>query len=70
MPECSIIIGVRTERLSAKAGFSFDFVYAHLPKWSPDDVKRSDEIRAKFGYFRAPIQTKVHEDEYPENSSE
>jgi hypothetical protein len=23
------------------------------------------EIRAEFGYFRAPIETKVHEDEYP-----
>jgi hypothetical protein len=43
-------------------------VYMHLPKWSPADVKRSEEIRAEFGYFRAPIRTNIHEDEYPGTS--
>ena len=63
--ECSTIIGIGTERPSATPGFSFDIVYMHLPDWSPSDVKRSEEIRAEFGYFRAPIRTNIHEDEYP-----
>src|SRR5216684_6069735 len=65
MPDCSTIIGIGTERPSATPGFSFDIVYMHLPKWSPADVKRSEELRAEFGYFRSPIQTHIHENDYP-----
>jgi hypothetical protein len=68
MPDCSTIIGVGTERPSATRGFSFDILYMHLPTWSQADVKRSEEIRAEFSYFRAPIRTNIHEDEYPRTS--
>jgi hypothetical protein len=65
LADCSTMIGIGTERPSATPGFSFDILFMHVPEWSPADVRRSEEIQAEFGYFRAPIRTDIHEDEYP-----
>ncbi|GAI30930.1 unnamed protein product, partial [marine sediment metagenome] len=64
-PKYKTVIGIATEQYKTRKGFSLDAIYLHKETWTSEDQTRLEDIQKKFGYFTNPIQSKAHEDEYP-----
>ncbi len=64
-PKYKTVIGIATEQYKTGKGFSLDAIYLHKETWTSEDQTRLEDIQKKFGYFTNPIQSKAHEDEYP-----
>lgn len=64
-PECTTIIGIATEQYEIEKGFSMDAVYLFKDTWTLEDKTQLEYLQKEFGYFTSPVQSQIHEDEYP-----
>jgi len=64
-PNHETIIGIATEQYEIGKGFSLDAVYLFKDTWTPEDQTQLEYLQKEFGYFTNPIQSRMHEDEYP-----
>ena len=64
--ERKAVVGLATERYEKEKGFSFDVMHLHKEIWGEEDQKHSDYLQTEFGYFKAPVSQRTHEDEYPQ----
>src|SRR3989337_3637829 len=62
---CKTVVGIATEQYEPDKGFSLDLIYLYMESWTAEDQNRLQEIQKELGYFRNPIRTTVHEEEYP-----
>ena len=65
IPECMTVVGICTEEWRLGAGCHSYLLYLHMPTWTADDQSCMEETKRRLGYFRTPIWTRLHEDEYP-----
>jgi len=56
--DCNTIIGLATEKYDPK-GYSIDFSYTYLPKFSEDFRIKAKEFSNELGYFKNPQQRKI-----------
>lgn len=59
------VIGIATEQYEPGKGFSLDAVYLHFDNWSERERAHSEAMQKDLGFFVKPVETRIHEDEYP-----
>lgn len=60
------VIGIGTEVKTAEPGASsWDLLLLDIPEFTDEFREKAEEISQAFGYFNAPIETRIHVDEYP-----
>ena len=64
-PEYKTVVGLATERYKEDAGFSLDALCLEKPDWTEEDQKKLIYLQNELGFFKAPVQSTVSEDEYP-----
>lgn len=64
-PEYKTVIGLATEQYEGEAGFSLDAFCLEKPDWTEEDQKKLVYLQNELGFFKAPVQSTVNEDEYP-----
>jgi hypothetical protein len=62
--DCPTVVGLGTE-VYDPAGYSFDAVYLHMPKWTAQDEEVAQEARKRFGILQEPIVRHMPMDEFP-----
>ena len=71
-PEVHTVVGVNLNVPgdSPKHGFTSDLALLGSidGKWTDDDLAQARYCRDELGFFKAPIETRIHEDEYPSTS--
>lgn len=65
--DCKTVLGIATEQYQSGTGFSLDIFYLHKEAWTDNDQSAMESIRNERGYFKSPLITSVHYDEYPSN---
>ena len=64
-PDHTTVIGIATEQYEIGKGFSLDALYLYKDTWTSEDQTQLECLQKEFGYFVNPIQSQMHEDEYP-----
>jgi hypothetical protein len=70
MPVGSTVVGITAVESKHERGFSLDACHLYKPTWSDQDQALVDEAKERFGFFKRPTQTCVHEDEYPTGTAD
>ncbi|HXH95286.1 MAG TPA: NERD domain-containing protein [Thermoanaerobaculia bacterium] len=65
MDPCATIIGIGTEQKTGELGASWDVELLHTAEIDDAFRARAEEISKDLDYFQNPVQTHLHEDEYP-----
>lgn len=58
-------IGIATEVYELGKGFSLDVCLFSKDNWTSKDQSLMESLQSELGYFKKPIKTYGHEDEYP-----
>ena len=59
------VVGIATEVYELGKGFSLDVCLFSKDNWTAKDKCQMEQVQEELGYFKSPIKTYRHEDEYP-----
>ena len=67
-PNQTKVVGIATEQYEPGKGFSLDVLLFSQDNWTAKDKSLMEQVQSELGYFKKPIKTYGHEDEYPNPS--